>query len=182
MSMREDKHKGMTEYEIAVLAKNDDKGAMELLWNKYRKPMANVFYGLIMDPKERESEAADVFMHYIKNLFDPGKAINQGEGWTFFSYLYSGMIGRRAKLRNRRVHIPYDESADFEDETGALNAEKLCVARGELYMRYNPEDAVVEELCDTTGVRRFRSDMSRLQNIRQRMARHIQGVLQEANN
>ena len=180
--MQEDRHKGMTELEIAVLAKNGDRGAMELLWNKYRKPMANVFYGLFMDPRERESEAADVFMHYVRELFDPEQETNQREGWTFFSYLYSGMRGRRSSLRNRRVHIPYDESAGFEDGSGALNAGTLCADHGELYMRYNPEEAVVEKLCDTTGVRRFRSDMSRLQRIREKMARRIQGVLQEANN
>jgi DNA-directed RNA polymerase specialized sigma24 family protein len=181
--MQEDRYKGMTEYKIAVLAKNDDQGAMKFLWEKYRKPMANVFYGLIADPQERESEAADVFMRYVKNLFNPEQAINQREDWTFFSYLYSGMRGRRSTLlrRGKRVHASYDESADFDD-SGALNAEKLSASYGELYRRYNPEDAVIEELCDTTGARRFRSDMSRLQSIREKMARHIQGVLQEANN
>ena len=176
--MQEDRYKGMTELEIAVLAKNDDQYAMKLLWMKYRKPMANVFYGFPMTREERESEAADVFMRYVKHLFDPEKEINQREDWTFFSHLYSGMRGRRSNLRRKRVHMPYDESAGCEDESGALNAETLMASHGELYMRYNPEEAVVEEICDTSGGRRFGADMARLQSVREKMARRIQGVLQ----
>jgi hypothetical protein len=137
---------GLTELEITTLAKNGDKNATELLWKTYRKPMMNVFYPLHMSCEERESEAADVFMHYLKNLFDPGKAENQVKDWTFFSYLYSGMISRRSKLRKMRVYITYDESVEPEDESGALNAEKLCLSNKDLFVRYNPEHNVVSKL------------------------------------
>ncbi|GBR75261.1 hypothetical protein NO1_2274, partial [Candidatus Termititenax aidoneus] len=84
--------KELTELEIVVRAKNGDQRALNFLWLKYRKSMANVFFSLLKTREERESEAADVFMHYVKELFDPEKKENQKENWTFFSYLYSGMI------------------------------------------------------------------------------------------
>jgi hypothetical protein len=162
--MKTDYIEGMTEFEIAIMAHGGDKNAAEILWKKYRKPMTNVFLGLPMTPGERESEAADVFMHYIKNLFDPEKEINQRENWTFFSYLYSGMLGRRSNLRKARVYAAYDESAEPDDESGALNAEKLCLSQRDLFMRYNPEDAVISELY-RKKINRVRSGIDRLQKI-----------------
>jgi hypothetical protein len=125
--MKPDYINGMTELEITVMAQNGDKAAAEALWLKYRKPMMNVFWGILTTPEERESEAADVFMHYIKNLFDPEREENRRENWTFFSYLYSGMAGRRSKLLRKRQCLPYDESED-DPESKSLNAEKVCLS------------------------------------------------------
>jgi hypothetical protein len=165
-----------TELETAVLAKNGDKAAIETLWVKYRKPMSNVFWGLPMTPEERESEAADVFMHYIKNLFDLEKKENQRENWTFFSYLYSGMVGRRSKLRRRRVHLSYDESAEFEEESGpgALNAETVCFFNRDLFMRYDPEEAVISEPVQEK-VKQLYADMDCLKKIKQDCFNSIRG-------
>jgi hypothetical protein len=168
---------GLPELEIAVLAKNGDKDAAGLLWAKYRKPMANVFWGLPMTREERESEAADVFMHYIKNLFDPGKEENQRQGWTFFSYLYSGMAGRRSKLRRERACLAYDESeTDPEAGSGALSAEKLCLYDKGLFTRYDPEEAVVSEICREEETALLRGGISRLQEIRAGYSRYLRGL------
>jgi hypothetical protein len=159
--------KGLTELEIVIMAQNGSNDAMEFLWQKYRKPMMNVFFSLPMTPAERESEAADVFMHYVKHLFDPDKEENQGENWTFFSYLYSGMIGRRAKLRRERIFLSYDESeTDLEEKPGAINAETVCLFNRGLYSQYDPESAAIEELCVNTKTRRFRGDIARLQKVK----------------
>jgi hypothetical protein len=141
---------------------------------KYRKPMSNVFYGLPMNSEERESEAADVFMHYIKNLFDPEKEVNQREDWKFFSYLYSGMLGRRSKLRKGRVHLSYDESeCDIESGAGALNAEMVSLSNRDLFMRYDPADAVVEELCLKTEIEPIHEIINKAQKIKTEYLRHI---------
>jgi hypothetical protein len=157
----------LTELEIAILAKAGDKNAVELLWVKYRKPMANVFWSIFTTPEERESEAADVFIHYIKNLFDPEKEENQKQNWTFFSYLYSGMIGRRSKLLKERVYLSYDEQEDLdsESESKALNAEKVCLFNKDLFTRYGPEDAVMN-LDFETKVGRLQDSINRLQKIK----------------
>jgi hypothetical protein len=170
--------KELPELEITTLAKNGDKAAVEHLWAKYRKPMMNVFWGLPMTPGERESEAADVFMHYVINLFDPEREENQRENWTFFSYLYSGMIGRRSKLRKARAHLSYDESAEFEDDAGpgAFNAEAVCLSNRDLFMRYDPEDAVMSEPC-MAEIRILRKSVDRLKAIKANYSRHIRGIL-----
>jgi hypothetical protein len=162
--MKKDYMNEMTELEIAMMAKNGDKNAAELLWEKYRKPMMNVFWAILPDPWERESEAADVFMHYITDLFDPEKKENQGEDWTFFSYLYSGMAGRRSKLRKARVHLSYDESED-DPESSALNAEKVCLSNRDLYLRYNPEQALMSELGREKS-KQLKDSIDRVQKIK----------------
>jgi hypothetical protein len=163
-----------TELETAVLAKNGDKAAIETLWLKYRKPMMNVFWGLPMTPEERESEAADVFMHYVTDLFEPEREENQRENWTFFSYLYSGMVGRRSKLRKARANLSYDESAEFEDESGALNAEKACLSNRDLFTRYNPEQDVMSEL-DNEKLKQVKDSINRLQKIKADYFNRIRG-------
>jgi hypothetical protein len=155
-----------------IAAKNGDKAALEALWLKYRKPMANVFYGLLATPEERESEAAIVFMHCVKNIFDPERKENRREGWKFFSYLYSNSMGRRSKLRRERVHPSYDESAVAEDGDGALNAETVCLFNRDLFMRYNPESAVIEE-----PLAKVDAAIGRIEDIKANYFRHIQEMI-----
>ena len=154
----------MTELEIVIAAKNGDKAAAGALWLKYRKPMMNVFWGILMTPGERESEAADVFMHYIKNLFDPEREENRKENWTFFSYLYSGMVGRRSKLLRKRQCLPYDESDD-DPESVSVNAEKVYLFNMDLFLRYNPEDAVMFDLSREKS-RRLKESIDLVQKIK----------------
>jgi hypothetical protein len=177
--MRTDCLKELPELEIAVMAKSGDKNAAELLWEKYRKPMTNVFWGLPMTPAERESEAADVFMHYIKNLFDPERDVNKKKDWKFFSYLYSGMIGRRSKLRKARTFLTYDESeSGFEEESAskAVNAEKACLVNRELFLRYDPEYAVMSAF-DREKEKPVRDRFKRLREIRASYASRVLGLL-----
>jgi hypothetical protein len=171
----------VTELEAATAAKNGDMAAMEALWVKYRKPMANVFYGLPMTPEERESEAADVFMHYIKNLFDPEREENRREGWKFFSYLYSGMVGRRSRLRRARAYLSYDESAGAEDGDGALNAETACLFNRDLFMRYNPEDAVLD-LDFKLKAKQLHGTLNRLEKIKMEYSRYVQDLFGSVRN
>jgi hypothetical protein len=170
--MKTDYLTGLTELEIATIAKNGDKNAIEILWKKYRKPMSNVFWGLLMTPQERESEAADVFMHYIKNLFCPEKQTKPKEEWQFFSYLYSGMRGRRSMLYKKRVHRSYDESI-CEPESGAVNEEMVSLFNMDLFTRYDPEDAVMDELCLKTKTRQINDRINQTQKIKAEYLRHI---------
>jgi hypothetical protein len=154
----------MSELEITIAAKNGDKNAMAWLWEKYRKPMMNVFYCLLMTPEERESEAADVFMHYLKNLFDPEREENRRENWTFFPYLYAGMRGRRSKLWKKRRFIPYDESED-DPESQSLNAEKVCLSNKSLFLRYDPEQDFMTKL-DREKSNQLKDRIDCVQNIK----------------
>jgi hypothetical protein len=174
--MNTDYLKELPELEVVIMARNGDKDAAELLWQKYRRPMANVFYGILPSRWEMESEAADVFMHCIINLFNPENEKNRRERWTFFSYLYSSMKGRRSKLLRERVFLSYDESAEFEAESGALNAEKVCLSNKDLFTRYNPEDAFFD-LDLKTEVRRLHDTVDRLQKIKSDYSRYIRGMI-----
>jgi hypothetical protein len=175
--MNTDYLKGLPELEIVIMAKNGDKNAAELLWLKYKKVMTNALWGIAsMSLQEKESEAAYVFMHKIKNVFNQEKVRKTPEEWEFFSMLYQGMIGRRAKIRRERIHLSYDESeVEFESESKTLNAEKVSLSNKELFSRYNPEDAVLDldfkakakQICDA---------IDRLQKIRMDYSRYIQDL------
>lgn len=145
--MNTDYLKGLPELEIVILAKNGDKNAVEHLWKKYRKMMINVLWLIPISLEEKESEAADIFMHKLKNVFNPAKVRKTKEEWEFFSILYQGMICRRGQLRKNKIYLSYDESEfESESESKILNAEKVCLSHRELFTRYNPEHAVVSEL------------------------------------
>jgi hypothetical protein len=160
-----------TELEIAIAAKNGDKAALEALWLKYRKPMANIFYRIFAMPEERESEAAEIFMHCIKT-FNPERDENRREGWRLFSYLYFSMAARRSKLRRRPVHLSYDESAEAEDGDGALNAEMVCLFNRDLFLRYNPESIITEE-----PRKKVDATIGRIEDIKANYFRHIQEMI-----
>jgi hypothetical protein len=167
--------KGMPELEIVIMAKNGDKNATELLWLKYRKVMTNVLWGItFLSLQEKESEAAYIFMHKLKNVFDQEKVRKAPEEWEFFSMLYQGMIGRRAKIRRERIHLTYDES-EAESESKTLNAEKVCFSNKELFLRYNPEDAVLD-LDFKTKAKQVCGVIDRLQKIRMDYSRYIQDL------
>jgi hypothetical protein len=178
--MKPDYMNGMAELKIVTMAKNGDKTAAEALWLKYRKPMMNVFYPLPMSREERESEAADVFMHYLKNLFDPEREENRKENWTFFSYLYSGMVGRRSKLWREYQCVPYDESED-DPESEPLNAEKVCLSNRDLFFRYNPEQALMLEL-DREKSNQLKDRIDRIQKIKADFFGSILGRMAQNNN
>jgi hypothetical protein len=172
--MKTDYLKGLPELEIVIMAKNGDKNAAELLWEKYRKPMANVF-GLPMTAKERESEAAVVFMCCIKSI-NTEKEENRREGWKFFSYLYFCMISRRAKLRRKRVDLSYDESEnELESGSNMLNAETVCLFNKELFSRYDPVEPVLE-LAVKEKARQIGDSIDRLQKIRMDYSRYVRDM------
>jgi hypothetical protein len=175
--MNTDYLKGMPELEIVIAAKNGDKNATEWLWLKYRKAMTNALWGVTsLSLQEKESESAYIFMHKLKNVFDPEKVRKTPEEWEFFSMLYQGMIGRRAKIRKERVFLSYDESeVEFESESKTLNAEKVCLFNKELFSRYNPEDAVLD-LDFKTKARQIGESIDRLQKIRMDYSRYIQDL------
>jgi hypothetical protein len=179
--MNTDYLKELPELEIAIMAKNGDVKAMEFLWLKYRKVMINVLYHIdSMTYEEKESEVAVVFMHHLIHLLDPEKPENQKEGWVFFSYLYSGMAGYKKnllkKLRRERAHVSYDESDD-DPESASLNAEKVCVSNRDLYLRYDPERAVITELCVNTKLRRLQDSIDRVKKIKTGYFRRIREML-----
>jgi hypothetical protein len=169
--------KELPELEIVVMAKNGDKNAAELLWLKYRKIMINVLWSMSsLTMQDKESEAADVFMHYLKNIFVMEKVNKAPEEWEFFSMLYGGMLNRRAKIRRERVHISYDESnAEDYSESKALNAETVCLFNREIFSRYNPEDAVLE-LDFKAKAKRIGDSIDRLQKIRTDYTSYIQDL------
>jgi hypothetical protein len=138
---------GLTEFEIVLLAKNGDQNAIELLWKKYRKIMINVLWNIPMDIEEKESEAFDVFIHHLKNVFNQEKVKKTKEEWLFFNMLYQGMLNRRNKLLRRKINLSYDES-EFESESNSniLNAEKVSLSNMELFLRYNYENNIVLKL------------------------------------
>jgi hypothetical protein len=169
--------KELPELEIVVIAKNGDKNAAELLWLKYRKIMINVLWGMAsLTMQEKESEAADVFMHYLKNIFVMEKVNKAPEEWEFFSMLYGGMLNRRAKIRRERVHLSYDESdVEYDSESKALNAEKVCLFNKELFSKYDPVAAVLE-LDFKEKAKQIGDSIDRLQKIRADYKGYIQGL------
>jgi hypothetical protein len=173
--MKPDYTNETTELEIVTMAKNGDKNATELLWKKYRKPMMNVFWGILKTSEERESEAAYVFMHYVTNLFDPEKAENQRKDWKFFSYLYSGMVCRRSKLLRERQCLLYDESED-DPESKSLNAEKVCLSNKDLFLTYNPEQALMFKL-DWEKSNQLKDHIDRIQKIKAEYFKNILAAL-----
>jgi hypothetical protein len=84
------------------------------------------------------------------------------------------MIGRRSKLRKARTYLSYDE-LEIEEvaETGALNAEMVCLSNRDLFMRYDPEDAVVSELCLKKKIRQIHDSITQVQEIKTDYLRHI---------
>ena len=67
-----------TDLELAIAAHNDNQEAANILWDRYRLNMIGVLgkynnrlYQLSQD--EMESEAAEVFMHKLKEVFKPEK-------------------------------------------------------------------------------------------------------------
>jgi hypothetical protein len=166
---------GLPELEIVIMAQNGDKNAAELLWKKYKKTMINVLWGISsLSREEKESEAADIFMHKLKNVFHREKVRKTPEEWEFFSMLYQGMINRRTKLRNERIYLSYDESeVEYESESKVLNAEKVSLSNKELFSRYNPEDAVLN-LDFKIKIKQLRGTIDRLQKIKMDYSRYIQ--------
>lgn len=158
---------GLTELEIIILVQSGDKNAAELLWEKYRKVMISVLWPMRMSFEEKESEAADVFMHYLKNVFNQEKVRKTKEEWKFFSMLYQGMLNRRRKLRSQRVWLSYDESEEFESESEfkVFNAEKVSLLYGELFLRYSPEHTVVLELDLEIKIRQLYDAINGLQKM-----------------
>jgi hypothetical protein len=168
---------GLPELEIVIMAQNGDKNAAELLWLRYRKIMINVLWGISsMSVQEKESEAAAVFMHYLKDLFNQEKVRKPPEEWRFFSMLYQGMLNRRMRIRSERIYFSYDESDDgYDSESQAINAEKVCLFNKELFSRYNPEDDVLE-LDFKEKAKQIGDSIDRLQKIRMGYASYVQNL------
>lgn len=145
-----------TDFELAVAAHNGDMAAAADLWERYRKIMMGVIgkynyrlYRLSQD--ELESEAAEVFMHKLKNIFKPEKVRKPPDEWSFSYMLTGGSSNVRGKIINRtRKESDVDEYDEGEDlpESKSLNSAVICRAMewdDREYTKYNPEKTAIEK-------------------------------------
>jgi hypothetical protein len=147
----------VTDFELAVAARNGDQAVMNTLWNRYRKIMIGVIgkynYRLYhLSQAELESEAAEVFMHKLRNVFKPEKVRKPPDEWSFSYMLTGGSSNLRGKIikqaRNYGFDVDvYDEGGDLP-ESEFLNQtviNRVMQWDDREYTKYNPEKTVIEE-------------------------------------
>jgi len=92
-----------TDFELAVAGHSGDRDAADTLWRRYRLMMVgmlrkynNSLYQLSQG--EMESEAAEIFMHVLKEVFTSEKVMQSPAEWNFSYLLAGGMKNHRSKL------------------------------------------------------------------------------------
>ena len=139
-----------TDFELAVAAHNGDQEATNILWDRYRFNMIGVLgkynnrlYQLSQD--EMESEAAEVFMHKLKEVFKPEKVKKSPDDWKFSYMLSGGMRNHRntiiEKSRNYELCVgEYDErDALAESEQRNYSVTRALEWDDREYTKYDPE-------------------------------------------
>ena len=147
----------ITEFELAVAAHNGDQAAMETLWKRHRRRMIgmlgkynNRLYQLTQE--EMESEAAEIFMHKLKEIFKPEKVRKSPDEWSFSYMLTGGMRNRRDKLiteyRNHGFYVDEYDETDPSSESEELDHSVYLALEWDdsEYIKYDPERATLREL------------------------------------
>jgi hypothetical protein len=148
----------VTEFELAVRAKNGNKEAMRILWEKYRYSLIGILRDVkSMNREERESEAAELFMHKLMEIFKPEKIGKSKEEWTFSYILTGGARNLRDKLINRSKKdgyftLDYDEAASPADEETNYAIVNTMAWDDREYMKYNPEREFIENQKERTVI------------------------------
>jgi len=115
----------INEFDLTVAAHNGDQAAAAVLWKRYKRRMMGVIgkynYRLYqLSDEELESEAADLFMHKLKNIFKPEKVRKSHDEWSFSYMLTGGSRNLRDKIINKNRNYGYyvdgyDEGEDVPE-------------------------------------------------------------------
>jgi DNA-directed RNA polymerase specialized sigma24 family protein len=141
----------VTELELVVRAQKGDKKAMSVLWEKYRFSLIGILRDVkSMQREERESEAAELFMHKLMEIFKSEKIGKSKEEWTFSYILTGGARNLRDKLINRSKKdgcftLDYDEAVSPADEEINYAVANAMAWNDQEYMKYNPESEIIEK-------------------------------------
>jgi hypothetical protein len=145
------------DFDLAVAAKNGDQAAANILWLRYRRRMMGIIgkynyrlYQLSND--ELESEAAELFMHKLKEVFKPEKVRKSSGEWSFSYMLTGGSRNWRDKIiTETRKHLrtnDYDERGNLSETHPNDSVPRALEWNDWEYTKYNPEKAALENEWD----------------------------------
>ena len=145
------------DFGLAVAARNGDRAAASALWARYRRIMMGIIgkynYRLYrLSNEELESEAAELFMHKLMEVFKPEKVRKSPGEWSFSYMLTGGSRNLRDRIINQTRNCgsivdEYDEGEDAPEKE-LLNQAVIRRAMewdDREYIKYNPEKTVIEK-------------------------------------
>lgn len=150
MRQKEDKltniKNAINEFDLTVSAHNGDQEATTILWKRYKRKMMGVIgkynYRLYqLSNEELESEAAELFMYKLKNVFKPEKVRKSHNEWSFSYMLTGGSRNLRDKIINKSRNYGF-----YVDEYSEGEGMPECAMEWNdwEYRKYDPEKATIK--------------------------------------